>query len=425
MSLDPLYRVIGYLLAVFYVPFHSLGLAIILLTLVIMLVQFPLIAKQSRSMIQMQRVQPEIKKIQAKYKDDKAKQNEELLKFYQENKINPLAGCIPMVVTIPIGIAVYRTFEKGVQHHLPQSGTLGKLYNAICGTHSDTKACGKAIGKSAPEAVRFLGMSLNLSARQVHGFPTVVPYYVLVGLVVFTGWYQVRQTQARQLQSGNAAPNAQMQAMTKIFPVIFGFITVGINAAAVTYFAVSNIWRIGQQHLVIGKMYDQAVAAGDLKVDTTKDKDAAKETGADGASPKKSGGSGSAKSPPGAKKPEAKGPGPNGSGAKGMSSGRASQEEAEALTHGMDRGFGTHARRRPGVGVGSIGCGCRRVGVRGPGRAPWRVVRPWSNRGTNPRPREADLAREATGPAPAPIDRAPSEQFVAKAQGRRLLFSGW
>jgi YidC/Oxa1 family membrane protein insertase len=306
MSLDPLYRVIGYLLAVFYVPFHSLGLAIILLTLVIMLVQFPLIAKQSRSMIQMQRVQPEIKKIQAKYKDDKAKQNEELLKFYQENKINPLAGCIPMVVTIPIGIAAHRT--------------LGKLYNAICGTHSDTKACGKAIGKSAPQAVRFLGMSLNLSARQVHGFPTVVPYYVLVGLVVFTGWYQVRQTQARQLQSGNAAPNAQMQAMTKVFPVIFGFITVGINTAAVTYFAVSNIWRIGQQHLVIGKMYDQAVAAGDLKVDTTKDKDAAKDAG-NGAGPKKAGGSGSAKSPPGAKKPEAKGPGPNGSGAKGTSSG--------------------------------------------------------------------------------------------------------
>ena len=79
-----------------------------MLTIVIMLVQFPLTAKQARSMIQMQRVQPEIKKIQQKYKDDKAKQNEELLKFYQENKINPLAGCLPMIITIPIGIAVFR-----------------------------------------------------------------------------------------------------------------------------------------------------------------------------------------------------------------------------------------------------------------------------------------------------------------------------
>src|SRR5713101_7217422 len=79
-SLDPLYRVVGWLLAFFYsVPPHSLGIAIILLTIVVMAVQFPLIQKQTRSMIQMQRVQPELKKIQQQYKDDRAKQNEELL----------------------------------------------------------------------------------------------------------------------------------------------------------------------------------------------------------------------------------------------------------------------------------------------------------------------------------------------------------
>ena len=70
VPLDPLYYAIGWLLAFFYTFTHSLGLAMILLTLAVMLVQFPLIAKQTRSMIQMQRVQPEIKKIQQKYKDD-------------------------------------------------------------------------------------------------------------------------------------------------------------------------------------------------------------------------------------------------------------------------------------------------------------------------------------------------------------------
>ena len=144
MSLDPLYRILGWLLAVFYVPTHSLGIATILLTIDIRLVQFPLTAKQARSMIQMQRVQPEIKKIQQKYKDDKAKQNEELLKFYQENKINPLAGCLPMVITIPIGIAVFRTFSKGVQHHLPTSGSFGKLYHDVCGGGSRCQHGGDA-----------------------------------------------------------------------------------------------------------------------------------------------------------------------------------------------------------------------------------------------------------------------------------------
>ena len=162
-------------------------------------------------------------------------------------------------------------------------------------------------------------MSLNLSAREVHGFPTVLPYYVLVGLVVLTGWYQVRQTQARQLQSGNAPPNAQMQAMTKVFPVIFGLITLGINAAATTYFVVSNAWRIGQQHLVIGKMYDQAIAAGDLKPAPGKDaagpKEPSEETDGNGARTK--GKSGTPKTPPRASNPGAKKPGAKASGANG------------------------------------------------------------------------------------------------------------
>jgi YidC/Oxa1 family membrane protein insertase len=270
VTLDPLYRAIGWLLALFYVPTSSLGVAVILLTVVIMLIQFPLIAKQSRSMIQMQRVQPEIKKIQAKYKDDKQKQNEELLKFYQENKINPLAGCLPLIVTIPIGIAVFRTFSMGIQRHLPQSGRLGELYHDICGSRS-TAECTvylKEHAENPPAALKFLGMFLNITAREAQKFGGLAeawPYYVVIAGVAFTGWYQVKQTQARQLQTSNTPVNAQMQAMTKIFPVFFAFICLTLNAGATIYFVVSNIWRIGQQHLVIGKMYEQAIAAGELK----------------------------------------------------------------------------------------------------------------------------------------------------------------
>jgi YidC/Oxa1 family membrane protein insertase len=333
VTLDPLYRVIGYLLAAFYVPFHSLGLAIILLTLVIMLIQFPLTAKQARSMIQMQRVQPEIKKIQAKYKDDKAKQNEELLKFYQENKINPLAGCLPIVITIPIGMAVFRTFSQGLQNHLPTGGAFGRLYTDVCGgEHVAIKACGRHISHDHPSAMKFLGMSLNLSARQVHGFPTVLPYYILVGLVVLTGWYQVRQTQARQLQSGNAAPNAQMQAMTKVFPVIFGLITLGINAGATLYFVVSNAWRIGQQHLVIGKMYEQAIAAGELKPGAKESPPTPADDDSGGNGARSRGKPNSPKTPPNKKPPATRQPN-----AKGQSGGSNNGAGAQGMTPGARR----------------------------------------------------------------------------------------
>jgi YidC/Oxa1 family membrane protein insertase len=264
--LDPLYRIVGWLLAVLYYPTHNLGIAIIVLTLIVMFIQLPLIAKQTRSMILMQRVQPEIKKIQQKYKDDRAKQNEELLKYYQENKINPLAGCLPLLLILPIGIAVLGTFRHpGIQYHIPRSGTFSKLYSDICGsTTIDPGPCGEAIKHSPPQALHFLGMSLNLSAANVipDGMAKAYPYFILLGIVILTGWYQVRQTQARQAKSGGAAPNAQMQAVTKIMPIFFGVISYGFSAATTTYFAVSNMWRIGQQHFVLNKMYEEEHGGG-------------------------------------------------------------------------------------------------------------------------------------------------------------------
>jgi len=259
--LDPLYRTVGLLLAILYYPLHNLGLSIIVLTVIVMFVQLPLIAKQTRSMILMQRVQPEIKKIQAKYKDDRQKQNEELMKYYQENKINPLAGCLPLLLILPIGIAVLDTFRRpGIQYHIPRSGTFSKLYIDICGsTAIDPKTCGAHIKVHEPAALHFLGMHLNLSAANAvsGGFLNALPYFILLALVIVSGWYQIRQTQARQAKSGAAAVPAQMQAITKVMPIFFGVISYGFNAATTIYFVVSNAWRIGQQHFVLGKMYEE------------------------------------------------------------------------------------------------------------------------------------------------------------------------
>ena len=261
---DPLYRVVGYLLALLYYPLHSLGLAIIVLTLIVMVVQLPLIAKQTRAMILMQRVQPEIKKIQQKYKDDRQKQNEELLKYYQENKINPLAGCLPLLLILPIGIAVLGTFRHpGIQYHIPRSGTFSKLYVDICGKTTTTPAaCGAAIKHSPPAALHFLGVNLNWSAANAvpEGFLTALPYFLILACVMLTGWYQVRQTQSRQATAGSPV-NAQMQAVTKIMPVFFGLISYGFSAATTIYFLVSNAWRIGQQHFVLNKMYEEGFGA--------------------------------------------------------------------------------------------------------------------------------------------------------------------
>jgi YidC/Oxa1 family membrane protein insertase len=88
------------------------GLAIVLLTLVIRLAMIPLTVKQTRSMHEMQRIQPKIKQIQKKHKDDKQKQQEEMMKFYQDNKVNPFGGCLPLLLQMPVFIALFTVLRN-------------------------------------------------------------------------------------------------------------------------------------------------------------------------------------------------------------------------------------------------------------------------------------------------------------------------
>src|SRR3954463_7949774 len=101
----------AHLLSYFYAVWPSYGGAITLFTLVIMIVLTPLTLKGTRSMMQMQALQPEMKKLQAQYKDDRQKLNEELLKFYKENNINPLGGCLPLLVQMPVFLVLYQVLR--------------------------------------------------------------------------------------------------------------------------------------------------------------------------------------------------------------------------------------------------------------------------------------------------------------------------
>jgi YidC/Oxa1 family membrane protein insertase len=221
----------GYVLSFFYSIVPNAGFAIIMLTVVVRLILFPLTAKQAKSMIAMQRAQPEIKKLQAKYKNDKQKLNEEMMKFYKENSINPLGGCLPLLAQTPVFIALYQTL-RNIQHFIPQGSA---MYADIC-----SGANCKVVN------LDFFGMNLQTAAGQApKGFGNALPYYVLVGLVVISAFLQQRQMMRNQTQV-----NTQMQVIGKVMPVIFGFISINIPAGVVLYFLTSNIWQIGQQEVV-------------------------------------------------------------------------------------------------------------------------------------------------------------------------------
>jgi YidC/Oxa1 family membrane protein insertase len=316
--LDPFYQVIGTLLAIFYSlfpdPNYGLGIAIIMLTLTVMLALLPLTAKQTRSMIAMQRVQPEIKKIQQKYKDDKQKQNEELLKFYQENKINPLAGCLPLLIQSPIFIALIGVL-RNIDAHVPKTGRFSALYDDLCGNAGPDCA--------NPAHLHFLSMDLSVSPANagdvVDSFVGRLPYLVMVALVVATGWYQARQTMARQQRSGSTPMNTQMQLLTKVLPIVFGVFSYQFPSGVVLYFVTSNVFRIGQQRFILGHYYDQAA-----------------------------GGKGGPPSPNGPREPKPSGSGPaTGAAKKPPAAGAATKKPSPSGASRAGGGGGTQAPRQP------------------------------------------------------------------------------
>src|SRR4051794_38393380 len=224
---------IGWVLAFFYSIIPNSGVAIILLTVAVRLVLFPLTAKQARSMQAMQRIQPEIKKLQAKYKNDRQKLNEEMMKFYKENDINPLSGCLPLLLQLPVFLVLYRVIHGLSKTHngKPEPAYLShssQMYKDIVAAGGKLMSFGMDLAESAKEAWS-------------HSPAKAVPFLVLVALVIFTQYYQQRQMNARNPQG---AQNQQAVMMARIFPVVFGFISWQIPAGVVIYFLVSNVWVI-------------------------------------------------------------------------------------------------------------------------------------------------------------------------------------
>ena len=110
--IDAIAQFFGVVISYIYDYVPNLGLAIIIMTVLVKLVTFPLNNKQIQSAKRMQQLQPEMKKIQAKYKDDKEKQNQAVTEFMRENNMNPLAGCLPLLVQFPILIGIFRLLRE-------------------------------------------------------------------------------------------------------------------------------------------------------------------------------------------------------------------------------------------------------------------------------------------------------------------------
>ena len=240
-----MFEFLAAILSFFYQFTHSYGLSIVLLTVIVRLVLFPLTAKQMRSMASMSRVQPQIKKLQAEHKDDRQKLNEEMMKFYKQEGINPAAGCFPLLLQLPVFFGLFRVIRG-----LSSTGPLSFLGVRVpkpdyLGKDSEMY---RAIVRSGGQLLSW-GFDLAQSASGTWGSSKATPYLILVLAYGASGWVQQSMANKRNMTQATGTA-AQMQQIMKIFPLFMALFAWSMPAGLVVYWFASNLWTIGQQEVL-------------------------------------------------------------------------------------------------------------------------------------------------------------------------------
>src|SRR6478672_2489918 len=190
----------------------SWGGAIIALTICMRTLLIPLTYKQLKGMRALQALQPQIKEIQAKYKNDKQRMQQEMMRFYQENKVNPFASCIPLLAQLPVFITLFYV----LRHELPAD-------------------IGCEAGHCGNEA-SFLFIN-DLTAK-AHGGELIALLILYVGTQLISG-----------LVMAVTADKSQ-RTMMMVLPFIFVPFVISFPAGLVLYWITTNIWTIGQQYTI-------------------------------------------------------------------------------------------------------------------------------------------------------------------------------
>jgi YidC/Oxa1 family membrane protein insertase len=223
------------LLGLYSVLWGQFWLAIILFTIVVRVVMTPLMLPQQRSAKKMQELQPRLKELQKKYGKNRDKLAQEQMKLYKEAGVNPMGGCLPMLVQFPIWIGLYQSIIQALGYQPLQLLSLSQnIYGFM-----------QSIWSAVPLNRFFLGMDLALTPQQLGGLTYALPI-----LVAFTSWLQTKMTTTTGAGDGQAA--SMNQSMTMMMPLMFGFFSLNFATGLSFYFIVSNAIGIVTQGFISG-----------------------------------------------------------------------------------------------------------------------------------------------------------------------------
>ncbi len=211
------------------------GMSIVLLTVLVRAAMAPLTVKQFKSMRAMASVAPELKKLQAKYKDDKQRQQQEIMKFYAENKINPFASCLPLLAQFPFFIGLFYLLQNDLRDEI-----CGNAAGVVAGADGKLPPCGQIPNPTGAEQFLFIP---DLTAGATG--------WVLATLMILYVGSQLLSTLLTP-----ATPDRNQQMLMYGLPLVFAIFILlyEFPAGLLVYWITTNLWTVGQGYLIRRKL---------------------------------------------------------------------------------------------------------------------------------------------------------------------------
>lgn len=224
------------------IPF-AFGFAIILLTVVIRLILYPFTAAQIKSAFQMQKIAPLMKNVRERYKDDKKKQQEELMRIYREHKINPAAGCLPLLIQMPIIFGLYQVLIMAVA--INSNDSLSKINSVL---YLDF------LKLSSVWDTMFFGIPLGAAPSKLWAS---APYLILVPILTGAFQFVLSKMMISDIPQVPGTKEDDFQSAFQkqslfIFPVMIGFFAFTLPVGLSVYWNTFTIFGILQQYLLVG-----------------------------------------------------------------------------------------------------------------------------------------------------------------------------
>jgi YidC/Oxa1 family membrane protein insertase len=235
----------------------SWGWSIVLLTVCVRAILVPLTLKQLRSMQKLQRLAPQLKVIQAKYKEDKQRQQQEIMKFYKENNVNPFASCLPLLLQLPVFIGLFYTLRKNlrpdicpeVQHKFQQVYAAAHHVSLHAAAGQTTYCTDPRFAAHYHGGAGFLFVP-DLTNNATGG--------VLVALIVL---YVGTQLASTMMMSAPTMDNTQRRLMM-FLPLFFVIFIINFPAGLIVYWITTNTWTMVQQYVIRRTMPAPPAVAG-------------------------------------------------------------------------------------------------------------------------------------------------------------------